>query len=615
MNCVWGWMGGPGEAGADRHIIDAMGGKLQAAEGSFQDLAVSASARQVSIHEAEGVRAVLLGLCHWDDAELDSLSREQGGAVGLVAAWHKYGAELPARLHGTFALVVLDKKANSTLLAIDRAGVHGMCYADLGNACAFASTADSVAAHPMVGAALDDQAIFNYLYFHMVPSPGTIYRNVRKLLPGEYVLFSGGRSVRNFYWRMPYVENSHAGFSVQAEQFRAVLRDGVSRSLAGALAPGAFLSGGTDSSTVSGLLTQVRGKPAETYSIGFDAEGFDEIAYARIAARHFGTHPHEYYVTPDDVVKAIPLIAAAYDEPFGNASAVPTYYCAKRAQEDGVDVMLAGDGGDEIFGGNARYAKQKVFEIYGHIPEFLRRTLIEPAAFRMPGAAALLPFRKLQSYINQAKVPLPDRLESYNFLHLHPLAEIFTADFLQHIDEGVPLALVREPYERADARSSVNRMMHLDLKQTLADNDLRKVNRMCALAGVEVRYPMLDEAVLDFSAQLPPEWKVKGLRLRYFFKEALRDFLPPETLRKSKQGFGLPFGIWMERHKPLQELAYDSLNAFRSRGYVQPAYIDKLIDQHRSGHASYYGVMIWVLMMLEQWLAAHAFAGRGEPRP
>jgi len=610
MNCVWGWMGSAAAAGADRHVIDAMGGKLRAAEGSFTDLAVSASAGQASIHEADGVRAALLGLCRWDDAELERLSREQGGAAALVVAWRKYGAEVPAHLHGTFALAVLDRKAGSVLLAIDRAGVHGMCYADLGNACAFASTADSVAAHPMVGAALDDQAIFNYLYFHMVPSPGTIYRNVRKLLPGEYVLFSGGKSVRNFYWRMPYVETSRAGFSVQAERFRTVLRDGVSRSLAGAAAPGAFLSGGTDSSTVSGLLTSVLGKPAETYSIGFDAEGFDEIAYARIASRHFGTHAHEYYVTPDDVVKAIPLIAAAYDEPFGNASAVPTYYCAKRAQEDGVDVMLAGDGGDEIFGGNARYAKQKVFEIYGHIPKLLRRAMIEPAVFGLPGASALMPFRKLQSYINQAKVPLPDRMESYNFLHLHPLAEIFAADFLQHVDTGVPLALVREPYERADARSAVNRMMHLDLKQTLADNDLRKVNRMCALAGVEVRYPMLDEAVLDFSAQLPPEWKVKGLRLRYFFKEALRDFLPPETLRKSKQGFGLPFGLWMERHRPLQELAYDSLNAFRSRGYVQPAYIDKLIDQHRSGHASYYGVMIWVMMMLEQWLAAHAFAGR-----
>ena len=211
----------------------------------------------------------------------------------------------------------------------------------------------------------------------------------------------------------------------------------------------------------------------------------------------------------------------------------------------------------------------------------------------------------MQSYIRQAKVPLPDRLESYNFLHINPLTQIFEADFLLEIDKDMPLSLMRDPYERTAGLSPVNRMMHLDLKQTLADNDLRKVNRMCELAGVEVRYPMLDEELMAFSAQLPADWKVKGTHLRYFFKKALRDFLPVEILTKSKQGFGLPFGLWMTHHKPLQELAYDSLEAFRLRGYIQPSYVSRLIDQHRSGHASYYGVMIWVIMMLEQWLAAN----------
>jgi asparagine synthase (glutamine-hydrolysing) len=605
MNRVWGWAGSPAQNDTDRHVINVMRGKLQADEGSFPDLAVASSNGRGGLHEAEGVRAALVGSCRWDDADLENLAGTIGAAAALALAWRRYGADLLGRLHGTFSLAVIDKQSDTALLAIDRAGVHSMCYAHAGQTMVFASTADSVAAHPLVGAKLDPQAIFNYLYFHMVPSPGTIYRKVHKLLPGEYVLFSGSGATRHFYWHMPYKENKRSVFSEQADRFRTVLRNGVARSASGAASPGAFLSGGTDSSTVSGLLTQVLGKPAETYSIGFGAEGFDETEYARIASRHFGTHHHEYYVTPDDVVKAIPIIAAAYDEPFGNASAVPTYLCAKRAREDGIDVMLAGDGGDEVFGGNARYAKQKIFEIYGRIPELLRHTVIEPLAFGAPGLSALMPFRKLQSYINQAKIPLPDRLESYNFLHLNPLASIFDPDFLGQIDEEACLAVMREPYARTDARSPINRMMHLDLKQTLADNDLRKVNRMCELAGVEVRYPLLDEEVMAFSAQLPENWKVKGLQLRYFFKEALRDFLPPEIIAKSKHGFGLPFGLWMEHHKPLQDMAYDSLQAFRSRGYVQPAYIDNLIDQHRSGHASYYGVMIWVIMMLEQWLATH----------
>jgi len=602
MNRVWGWVGNTGEQATDRHVVDIMGGKHPAARGSLPNLAITASVDQMRLYESEHVRVALLGSPYWDDNELSSLTRESGPAAALANAWRRYGVDLLTHLHGAFSLVVIDKNAGAALFAIDRAGIHSMCYADLGSTCVFASTVDIVAAHPLVGTTLDPQAVFNYLYFHMVPSPGSIYRKVQKLLPGEYALYSEGQVTRNFYWSMPYKEGIHASFTGQAEQFRRILRDGVARCITGATTPGAFLSGGTDSSTVSGLLTQVLGKPAETFSIGFNAEGFDEIQYARITSQHFGTHPHEYYVTPDDVVNAIPLIAASYDEPFGNASAVPTYYCAKMAREDGIDVMLAGDGGDEIFGGNSRYAKQKIFEIYGRIPSLLRSAIIEPLAFGLPGGSAFMPLRKLQSYINQAKVPLPNRLETYNFLHLGSLSHIFEPDFLLEIDKDAPLLLMNDPYERANALSPINRMMHLDLKQTLADNDLRKVNRMCELAGVKVRYPMLDEDLMEFSAQLPENWKVKGGHLRYFFKEALRDFLPKEILTKSKHGFGLPFGLWMEHHKPLQELAYCSLEAFRSRGYVQPAYIDQLINQHRSGHASYYGVMIWVLMMLEQWL-------------
>ena len=164
---------------------------------------------------------------------------------------------------------------------------------------------------------------------------------------------------------------------------------------------------------------------------------------------------------------------------------------------------------------------------------------------------------------------------------------------------------MRDTYQRTTSDSYINRMLHLDLKFTLADNDLRKVNRMCHLAGVAVHYPLLDEEMVAFSASLPDSLKVNGFKLRYFFKQALKDFLPAQTLTKSKHGFGLPFGLWMQTHAPLRDLAYDSLTDFRSRGYVNSAYIDQLIAQHRTGHASYYGVMIWVLMMLEQWLKAH----------
>ena len=485
-------------------------------------------------------------------------------------------------------------------------GIRTLSYANPSGRLVFGSNAESVAAHPELGRELSQQAIFNYLYCHVVPCPGTgtIYAGIEKLRPAECVTFRNGIVDKRYYWQLHCDDHGWGSFCVLRPRFRQLLRDAAGRAIDEDADVGAFLSGGTDSSTVAGLLTELRGKPAKTYSIGFAAEGFDEMQYARITARHFATSAHEYYVTPQDVVDAIPVIAQAYDEPFGNDSAVPTYFCARMARADGVRVMLAGDGGDEIFGGNARYAKQKLFEAYGAVPETIRRSFIEPLAQGVPGGDRFAPLRKLRSYIRQASVPLPDRLESYNFLHRSPLAEIFEPRFLAEVDPAQPLALQRAAYQRAMSVSPVNRMMHLDLEFTLADNDLRKVSRMCEVAGIEVRYPLIDDALVEFSGEILPSLKVKGLKLRYFFKQALKDFLPPETLTKTKHGFGMPFGLWLNEHKPLADLVHESLDAFARRGIVKPGYLTELLQQHESGHATYFGVMIWVIMMLERWLAA-----------
>lgn len=564
-------------------------------------VATSSTAGTIARDPETGCVAAILGRPRWSNGSTRHLADERGNAVALLARYRERGSEVLQDVQGNFAAVLVDPREKYVLVALDRTGTERMCFAQVAGALVFSTSARAVARHIDQAAPINRQATFEYLYCHMVPSPDTAFSGVEKLLPAECLEMRGAALARRFYWQLAYDTSGIGSEAEMKKRFLDLTRQAVERQL-DQRPTGAFLSGGTDSSTVSGMLGQVSGKPAETFSIGFEAQGFDELEYARITSKHFGTNPHEYYVTPDDVAEAMPLIAAAYDEPFGNASAAPTYFCAKLARDHGISVVLAGDGGDEFFGGNERYSKQGVFEHFHRLPAVFRRVL-EPAVRNFPLGSALMPVRKAQSYIQQARIPLPDRLETYNFLHRSPLQEIFEPEFLGAVDTDRPLELMREAYFRCASTEPVERMMHLDHKFTLADNDLRKVSRMCELAGVEVRFPFLDDDLVAFSGTLQVKQKVSGNKLRVLFKEALRGFLPDETITKSKHGFGLPFGVWLGSHGPLKALADDALRSLAQRGIVKPAYLRQLQQDHASsGHASYFGVMIWVLVQLELWL-------------
>ncbi len=530
-------------------------------------------------------------------------TRDGTDSAGLLAAYQARGKALLEDLRGRFSLAIVDGDRREVLLAIDPMGIERLCWAVVGGGLVFGDSAETIANFQPLHAPLRAQAAHDFLLMHMIPSPDTAYEGVRKLEPGTQLHFADGRANLGCYWQPRFSERRESFERLQAG-LRGALDAAVARCGPDAQT-GAFLSGGLDSSTVAGVLGKVSGKPARTFSIGFGVESHDEIRYARISARHFGCDSTEYNVTADDIVAAFDRIATAYDEPFGNSSAVPTLFCAQLAAQAGIGHLLAGDGGDEIFGGNERYAKQQVFEVYGRLPAWARRGILEPLSRAISPDSALTPLRKLRSYVDQARIPLPERLETWNLFYRTPHAEIFEPEFAAGIDVRRPIDTMARVYGEVRDSTLLNRMLHYDWHFTLADSDLRKVVTMCDLAGVQVSFPMLDPELIDLSLRVPTRMKMEGRELRSFYKRAMAGFLPQEVIDKQKHGFGLPFGVWLKDHAPLRDLVFGHLKRLGQRGIFRRSFLERITAEHASGEPGYYGYAIWDFAMFEAWLAAH----------
>lgn len=525
-------------------------------------------------------------------------------AEGVLSAWEARGASLLDDLRGRFTLAVIDGDRQQVLLAIDPMGIGRLCWATRDGGIVFSDSAEIVADFPVLRVPLRAQAVHDFLLLHMIPAPDTAFEGVQKLEPGTRLLFEQGRVNVARYWTPQFNERPVAAFESLKAGLRNALDSAVIRCNPGS-DTGAFLSGGLDSSTVAGVLGKVTQRPARTFSIGFGVDSHDESRFARISARHFGCDAIEYHVTADDIVATFDRIASAYDEPFGNSSAVPTYFCAQLAAKAGIRHLLAGDGGDELFGGNERYAKQQVFEFFGRLPAWARQGLIEPLSRRISPDSPITPFRKMRSYVDQARIPLPERLETWNLFYRTADSEIFEPEFASRIDARAPIDTMVRVYGSVPDSTLLNRMLYYDWHYTLADSDLRKVITMCELGGVRVSFPMLDAELIDLSLSVPSRQKIRRGELRSFYKRAMTGFLPQEVIEKKKHGFGLPFGVWLKDHPPLRELILGHLERLGERGLVRRSFLRKIVDEHATGDAGYYGYAIWDFAMFEAWLAAH----------
>jgi asparagine synthase (glutamine-hydrolysing) len=552
----------------------------------------------------------LVVACDAEIYNLDDLRRSvaatQATTISALIAqlYLRHGEEFIAKLDGVFSLAVWDSRQQKLLLARDRLGVKPLCYAEIQAGLICASTVSGIFASGLISKDVNLRAIVDYLNFNAIPAPNTAYENVTKLQPGEYCIWHRGKTRRARYWELRYTEEARGAEQQLAEELFSRMKDSVRITSAG-LNPskvGCFLSGGTDSSSIAGLFTQISGQPARAFSMGFAEKRFDELSYAKLAAQHFRLQHFERILSADEAYNLIPKIVDLFDEPFANASAIPTYACIEFAKSHGVTTMLAGDGGDELFGGNERYRIHQVYNLYQRVPRPLRK-LLEPALFAIPADRGLV--EKAKTYIRRSNVPNPERYSRWRLLQVFPSSEVL-GHAMPHVN-GDNLAAIRALHQAAPAHSELNRLLYIDMNMTLGDEDLPKVVRTAEHNGVNVRFPYLHHSLAEFSGRLPVHLKVKGFEKRYLFKRATRGFLPREILEKKKHGFGLPIGIWLKTDPKLRAMARDVLLSpiAYQRGYFRKEFIEKLMAHLEQDDTPYYGDLLWVFLMLELWHRKH----------
>lgn len=555
----------------------------------------------ISVVEAHGVYAAVEA----DLTNIDALRREcelapEATAAQVVACqYQRHGLRCLETLDGGFAVVLWDPELERLVLAVDRHGFRTLYWMMEGSRLLFSSSITAIESVMRQRAEVDPAAIMQFLVHTVVPAPLTVYKGIRRLEAGTQLTYQRGRLRETRYWNLSYKESAKVNIPEWREELRECMRQAVHSQLTGCDPRhiGAYLSGGTDSSSIVAFASEQL-SPVNSFSIYFEDPRYDEIDFARTAASHFRTQHYEKCLNAADAAEAIPKIVEYYEEPFANSSAIGAYYCARLARDNGMDMLLAGDGGDELFGGNERYAADKKFAMYGALPKALQQG-IKVAANLLPQVGPLsLPGR----YIRRAEVPNPKRMFSYNFFLTAQGIESLDPDFAAQARPEGALEIAQGHFDSAPhATSELNRLLYLDVKMTLSDNDLRKVIGTAELAGMRVRFPLLDRRLAELSGRIPSILKLRGFKKRYIFKEAMKGILPAKILYKKKHGFGVPVGYWLISDPRMKSLAaiLDEPRT-RQRGYFRPGFIDHIKELTRI-HPAYFGEVLWGALMLELW--------------
>ncbi|HEV8586849.1 MAG TPA: asparagine synthase-related protein [Methylomirabilota bacterium] len=500
---------------------------------------------------------------------------------------------------GGHAEAIVDAGARTLDLATDPWGIRPLYYWSDGQRVVFATRLPDLLRAGGLTPELDPAAVYHYLNFAYVPGPGTIYRDVFVLPPGTIARCREGKVAVEPAWDMRYPADARGSEA----RLAAALREEIERAVAGAWAgagpaAGCFLSGGTDSGTIAAVLAQ-RGAGLPAYSIAFAEDAYDELRYARLLAARHGLAHHVHVLSVDDLLASVPVLGAACDQPFGNPSAVATWRCARLARETGVDVLLAGDGGDELFGGNERYRKDRVYGAYHRLPRAIRAALRALAAAAPAGGLLL---NRMRNVTERGDVPNPERLYTDDALASRRWEALIAPALRARVVRTASLDVVRGHWDRVGPVDEIDRLMYVDLKTAIWGNDLVKVAAAARAAGLRVRFPFLDTRLAELTGRLGGRMKLRGLEKRYLFKRAVADLLPPDVLGKPKHGFGVPVAEWVRHDRRVREVVLDPIldPASPLDDYLTRRGREELVAEHLAGRWDH-GTWLWALMMLARW--------------
>ena len=534
----------------------------------------------------------------------------------ILHLYEDEGVEAFKQLNGMFAVAIWDARQKELILARDRFGVKPLYYAEYEGNLLFGSEVKSLLLDPRVRRELDPEALHYFLAHLWVPGPKTMFKGILKLPPGHYLRWRAGKYQIHPYWQICWTEDVKASTVELARELRAILERAVERHLIADVPIGLYLSGGLDSSTLLGLMSQITRAPVEAYTIAFRSEDArleqgagEDARYAELVARHFGARFHRLQIEPD-IVNVLPRVLWHLDEPVADPAAINTLLIAEAAHPS-LKVLMSGQGADEVFAGYRVHLVDRFARAAAWLPKKVRLGVAAPALSALPDLAERVPgvhpglmlaiHRYFSKVLSGVELSPEDR---YIFNRSYYTAEqqlaLYHPDLrarFMAFDSGLRH---RQYFAEVPHDDFVNRMLHVDLKTFLPELNLTYGDKLSMAASIEMRVPFLDYEVVEFMTRVPARLKVRGLTGKYLLRRAVADLLPSSILRRRKAGFGAPIRRWLDID--LAEMVDDLLSSetVRARGYFDPAAVHRLVENDRQGieDNTYH---IWALLTLELW--------------